>query len=138
MGKYVVFQLGAEPYALRIETVRSIETMKPITRVPTHNPFVKGVINLRGVVIPVIDLRKRLGMPEAEVTGETRIIVISQSEQEVGIIVDAAQNVLDIDDSALQPPADSAGELLYVESMAKFDEKVLSILDLDGVLDHAS
>lgn len=138
MGKYVVFQLATEVYGISIDAVRSIETLKPITRVPTRNPFVKGVINLRGVVIPVIDLRKRLGMPEMDVTAETRIIVISQSEQEVGIIVDAAQNVLDIDEDALQPPVDGVGELLYVQAMAKLDDKVLSLLDLSGVLDHAS
>lgn len=135
LGKYVVFQLDQELYGIGIHQVKSIETMKRVTRVPTANPFVKGVINLRGVVIPVIDLRRRLGMPAADDSASTRIIVVSTDASEVGLIVDAAQNVLDIADDVLQPPANGAGELRHVRAMAKLDERVLSLLDLPGVLE---
>lgn len=134
MAKYVVFELDAEPYGLGIEQVKSIETMKPITRVPTSNPYVVGVMNLRGVVIPVISLRKRLRMPEVEYGPETRIIVMMHADGEVGLVVDAAQNVIDIEDSHLQPPVDGSFELLYVQSMTNIGDKVLSVLNLEELL----
>lgn len=136
MAKYVVFELDSEPYGLGIEQVKSIETMKPITRVPTSNPYVIGVMNLRGVVISVISLRKRLRMPEVECGSETRIIVMMHADGEVGLVVDAAQNVIDIEDSHLQPPVDGEFELLYVQSMTNLGEKVLSVLNLEDLLNQ--
>lgn len=134
MAKYVLFQVGTESYGIRIEKVVSIETLKPITRVPTEIRHLKGVMNLRGTVIPVIDLRQLLQEPHVENTTETRIIVLTDDDQKFGMIVDAAQNVLDIEDSALQPSTDSDIEYIHVYAMAKFEDKVLLLVDFDGVL----
>ena len=88
--KVIVFGLANEEYGIEVEKVRTIERMIPITRVPKTFAFVKGVINLRGVVIPVIDLRGRFGLPESEPTESSRIIIVAVNELEVGFIVDSA------------------------------------------------
>ncbi|MBW4837803.1 MAG: chemotaxis protein CheW, partial [Paenibacillaceae bacterium] len=93
--KVIVFKLGHEEYGIDVDKVQTIERMMPITRVPKTYAFVKGVINLRGVVIPVIDLRGRFGLPEAEYSDQTRIIIVSANEMEVGFIVDSANDVID-------------------------------------------
>src|SRR5690625_5709844 len=94
--KVIVFQLADEEYALSVDQVGSIERMLPITRVPQTADFVKGVINLRGVVIPVIDLRVRFGIEEVEHGDTTRIIIFYLDDIEVGLIVDVANDVVDI------------------------------------------
>src|SRR5690625_1981293 len=94
--KVIVFQLNNEEYAVSVEQVGSIERMLPITRVPQTADFVKGVINLRGVVIPVIDLRVRFGIEEVEHGDTTRIIIFYLDDIEVGLIVDVANDVVDI------------------------------------------
>src|SRR5690625_3778195 len=90
--KVIVFKLNHEEYAVSVEQVGSIERIQPITRVPQTADFVKGVINLRGVVIPVIDLRIRFGLEEIEHTDTTRIIIFYLDDMEVGLIVDVAND----------------------------------------------
>ena len=94
--KLIVFQLSGKEYGIPVYLVHGIERVQHITRVPGTAPFVKGVINLRGVVTPIIDLRKRFEMEEAEYTDSTRVIIVSVEDIEVGLIVDAANDVIDI------------------------------------------
>src|SRR5699024_6544791 len=94
--KVIVFQLKDEEYAVSVTQVGGIERMVPITRVPQTANFVKGVINMRGVVTPIIDLRRRFGIEESEASDATRIIIVYMDDMEVGLIVDAANDVIDV------------------------------------------
>lgn len=102
--KVIVFKLGSEEYGIEVDKVQTIERMMPITRVPKTLSFVKGVINLRGVVIPVIDLRGRFSLPETEYTDQTRIVIVGVDDMQVGFIVDSANDVIDIKSSAIDSP----------------------------------
>ncbi|QOR68898.1 chemotaxis protein CheW [Cytobacillus suaedae] len=134
--KVIVFQLQDEEYGVPVEQVRSIEKVLHITRVPRTENFVKGVINLRGVVTPIIDLRKRFGLAEEDYTENTRIIIVVLEDMEVGLIVDAANDVIDISKNSIEPPPDVVGaiEVEYINGIAKLDKRLLILLDLEKVL----
>lgn len=107
--KVIVFQLKDEEFAVSVQQIGSIERIQTITRVPNTAHFVKGVINLRGVVTPIIDLRSRLGIEEAEYTESTRIIIVNLEDMEVGLIVDAANDVIDISTETIEPAPEVIG-----------------------------
>src|SRR5690625_203255 len=134
--KVIVFQLADEEYALSVDQVGSIERMLTITRVPQAAEFVKGVINLRGVVTPVIDLRNRFNLPESEYTDTTRIIISYIDDIEVGLIVDAANDVIDIPEQSIEaaPSVVGAVDVNYISGVAKVDDRLLILLDLEKVL----
>lgn len=134
--KVIVFQLQDESYALDVEQVGSIERIQPITRIPQAADFVKGVINLRGVVTPVIDLRARFGMMETKVDESTRIIIVSSLDMNVGLIVDTANDVSDIPMSAIEPPPEVVGavDVDYIEGVANVENRLIILLDLQKVL----
>jgi purine-binding chemotaxis protein CheW len=132
----VVFQLGAELYGVEISRVHEIIRLQAVTRVPRAPAFVEGVINLRGKVIPVIDLRRRFGLDAAEHTRASRIVVVEIGEQVVGIIVDGVSEVLRVNDSMVEPPSPVVAgiEAEYIEGIAKLPERLVILLDLDRVL----
>ncbi|WP_246939876.1 chemotaxis protein CheW [Bacillus pinisoli] len=134
--KVIVFQLADEEYGVPVQQVRSIEKVQHITRVPKTAKFVKGVINLRGLVTPVIDLRTRFGLVEQEYTDSTRVIIVSLENMEVGLIVDAANDVIDIPVEAVEPPPEVVGavEANYIKGVAKIERRLLILLKLDAVL----
>ncbi|MGN1400536.1 MAG: chemotaxis protein CheW [Bacillus sp. (in: firmicutes)] len=134
--KVIVFQLQQKEYAIRVDHVRGIEKMKHITRVPNTEPYVKGVINLRGVVFPIINLRNRFGFPEETDTDKTRIIIVSVAEKEVGFIVDAAQDVMDIPEDQIesQPGLLENDELEFFTGVIKYQGRLLILLDLEKIL----
>jgi len=134
--KVIVFQLKDEEYGVEVSQVKSIEKLEHITRVPRTPKFVKGVINLRGVVTPIIDLRTRFGLEEGEYTESTRIIIVAVGELEVGLIVDAANDVIDIPVNAVEPPPEVVGgvEAAYLRGVAKLENRLLVMLNLDKVL----
>lgn len=135
--KVIVFKLGHEEYGIDVDKVQTIERMMPITRVPKTYAFVKGVINLRGVVIPVIDLRGRFGLPETEYTDQTRIIIVSANEMEVGFIVDSANDVIDLNTDLIDSPPDVVGGIKakYLHGVARISEdRLLVMLNLSEVL----
>lgn len=135
-NKLIVFRLGQEEYALSVQNVGSIERILPITRVPSTPSFVKGVINLRGVVTPVIDLKRRFHNEGTEFTNQTRIIIINFEDITVGIIVDSANDVVDIDESQIEPPPEVVGmvEVDYITGVVKLDNRLLILLDLEKIL----
>ena len=139
----VSFVVGAEEYAIPILAVQEINRMMAITRVPQSPPFVEGVINLRGKVIPVVDLRKRFGMPVNENTGEERIIVVEvQGQTEgrvIGFTVDKVNRVLRIGSDIVEPaPAMATGSNSeYVQGVGKLDEGLLILLSLDKLFSPA-
>src|SRR3979490_2000828 len=101
----VVFQLGAELYGVDIARVHEIIRLQTVTRVPRAPSFVEGVINLRGKVIPVVDLRRRFGLPLADHTRATRPVVVEIGDQVVGIIVDSVSEVLRVSTATIEPPS---------------------------------
>jgi purine-binding chemotaxis protein CheW len=134
--KVIVFQLQVEEYAIPVQQVRSIEKFQHITRVPRTAPYIKGVINLRGVVTPIIDLRKRFGLEELLDPDSSRIIIVSKDEIDVGFIVDAANDVLDIYSSIIEPPPEVVGsiEVKYIQGIAKLEKRLINMIDLEEVL----
>lgn len=136
--KVIVFQLKDEEYAVSVDQVGGIERMQTITRVPQTADFVKGVINLRGVVTPVIDLRVRFGIEETEFTDATRIIIVYFDDMEVGLIVDAANDVIDIPQQSIEPSPEVVGsvDVDYIEGVAKLDDRLLILLHLQKVLSN--
>ncbi|OXS78570.1 chemotaxis protein CheW [Domibacillus enclensis] len=133
--KVIAFQLVDKEYALPVEQVYSIEKLMHITRVPGTVPFVKGVINLRGVVTPIIDLRSRFGLSDERVDDSTRIIIAALDDMEVGLIVDGANDVLDIPTDAIEPQPEVVGSLgdEYITGVAKLDKRLLIMLSLQKI-----
>lgn len=134
--KVIVFELMNKEYVIPVSQVQSIEKMMHITRVPKTPSFVKGVINLRGVVTPIIDLRERFNLQVSEANEHSRMIMIKLEDMEVGLIVDAANDVLDIPLSAIEPQPDVVGsiESEFIGGVAKLDRRLLVMLQLEKVL----
>lgn len=135
-GKYLTFVLGDEEYGLEILKVREIIGLMDITTVPQTPEFIKGVINLRGKVIPVIDLRLKFGMPEAEPTEETCIIVVDINTTLMGILVDTVSEVLDIAQGEIEPAPAFSDDIQteFILGMGKIKGKVKILLDISRVL----
>lgn len=132
----VVFRLETESFGVDIFRVNEIIRMREVTPVPGSGIHIRGLINLRGKTIPVVDLRSRLGLGEAEATDETRIIVVSSEQGQVGLVVDAVTEVMTLAGAALEEApalvADTASE--YVWSLAKHNDRIITLLDLDKTL----
>lgn len=135
-GKFLTFSLDQELYGLEILKVREINGMMTITHIPRTPDYVKGVINLRGKVIPVLDLRLKFGLPAAEWTEETCIIVVEVDGMEMGIIVDQVSEVQDIAaDSIEDPPAlGTQVDTTFILGMGKNEDRVTILLDIDKVM----
>ncbi len=139
-GKYLTFALGEEEYGLEILKVREIIGYMKITAVPKTPHEAKGVINLRGQVIPVVDLRAKFGMEAADVTEQTCIIVVEISQGDrnfsTGIVVDRVQEVLDIDGKDIEeaPQFGSTVDTNFILGMGKIGDSVKILLDIDKVL----
>lgn len=141
--KLIVFQLKDKEYAIPVNQVRSIEKVEHITRVPSTEKFVKGVINLRGVITPIIDLRTRFDLEEESFSESTRIIIVGFNDLEVGFIVDLANDVIDIPASSIEPTPEIVGveEAEYINGVAKVGKRLLILIDLERILmtkDHVS
>lgn len=132
----VVFELGNESCGVDISRIQDINRMQQITEIPHAPDSVVGVINLRGKVIPVVDLRKKLGLPPAEHTKSTRIMVVRTGEGLIGMIVDAVSQVLRISSDSVEPPSPvlAGTDSRYLRGIAKIDEELIVLLDLDYVL----
>lgn len=139
-GKYLTFQLGSETFGIAILKVQEIDGMMAVTRVPRTPEFVRGVINLRGKVIPVIDLRTKFGL-EPKMDGDRTCIIVVQIVRDgtgvtTGIIVDEVSEVVDIPAGQIEPtPAlGSAVDTEFIRGMGKLGQKVVMLLDVDRVL----
>ncbi len=138
-NKVIVYQLEDEEYAVSVEHVGAIEKVLPITRVPNTPGFVKGVINLRGIVTPVIDLKERFYHKSTEFTEQTRIIIVSLEDITVGLIVDSANDVIDIQPDDIEPSPEAIGSVVvdYISGVIKLEERLLILLDLQKILSKA-
>lgn len=132
----VVFRLGAEEYGVPITQVQEINRLTTPTRIPKAPAFVEGVINLRGKVLPVIDLKKRFGLEGAAYTDEARIVVVEIAGHTVGVIVDVVSEVLRLPVASIEPPpAVIAGITAdYLRGVGKLDDRLLILLDLNKIL----
>lgn len=129
----VSFVCADEEFAVPILSVQEINRMMQITRVPQSPPFVEGVINLRGKIIPVIDLRKRFGLAALENTDDARIIVVEVNDRVIGFEVDQVNEVLRINADIVEPPPSMVCGLDsdYVQGVGKLDDRLLILLDLE-------
>lgn len=135
--KVIVFGLLNKEYAIEIDVVQGIERVMDITRVPRTPSYVKGVINLRGVVTPVIDLRERFNMPERGMDDSSRIIIVSLEHFDVGLIVDTANDIVDIPLNSIESQPEVVGSVAseFIAGISKIDSRLLVLLDLIKVLE---
>ena len=132
----VVFDLATEAYGVDINTVREIIRMQEITAVPRAPDFVEGVINIRGKITPVIDLRKRFGLEVTEQTQSSRIVVVDIRGQDIGMVVDAVTEVLRIPADSVEPCSSvvTTDQSDYLMGIARLDPRLIILLDLEKVL----
>ncbi|MEB3100802.1 chemotaxis protein CheW [Ferviditalea candida] len=134
MEQYIEFGIAKEKYAIRIEDIQEIIKKQEITEVPNTRPYVKGVINLRGKIVPILSLRHLFGLPEEEYSRSTRVIVVNHVEETVGIIVDYVNKVATYPD--IQPPPDRVGSIhgANFTGVGLSETGLVGILKLDQVL----
>lgn len=134
--QYVSFVLAEEEYGVPIVKVQEIIRFTQLTRVPHTSEFLEGVLNLRGRVIPVIDLRRRFALPEAERDRNTRIVVVEVEGRTVGVIVDGVSEVLQISKADIEPPPPLGTRVRtdFIEGMGKVGDRLVILLEIDKML----
>ena len=134
--KFLTFTVGKEDYGLKIYHVTEIIGIQKITEVPDMPDYVKGVINLRGKVIPIMDVRKRFKFDEREYDDRTCIVVVSIKDTALGLVVDTVKEVSDIPETDIQPPPDIAegNRQFFIRGLGKVEEKVKILLDAEKLL----
>lgn len=131
----VLFRLAGEDYGIDVDYVREIITWQQATRVPRTPPFVEGIINLRGHIIPVLDLRRRLGLPEGERDRSTRVVVVELDGTVVGLVVDAVSEVVRLPAATVEPPAEVlAVDASFIEGIARHGDRLILVLQPGQVL----
>lgn len=134
--KLVVFRLGREVYGIDISAVAEISQMQDITHVPRTPPFIEGIINVRGQVLPVIDLRKRFGLEMSDLSRDSRIIQVEVGPNKLGLIVDAVTEVLPISSNMIEPtsPVISSIDTEFIQGVVKADQRLIILINLERVL----
>jgi purine-binding chemotaxis protein CheW len=135
--RYLVFRLGDEEFGIDINKITTIiEKDMNIARVPKLPPFLKGVINLRGEIVPVISLRLRFDIPEDVFDSETRIIIVKMDEISAGLIVDSVAEVIELDEESTESIANIAGELSvdYITGVGKAGDRIITLLNLEQLV----
>lgn len=138
--QFVIFRLENEEYGIDILRVKEIKEMMRITRVPKAAQFVCGVINLRGEVIPVINLRKKFNLSEGEENNNTRIIIVSVDDITVGLVVDTSSEVLEISSDAIEdaPAGIGSVEQGYIYGIGKVGERIIILLDIVKIVTNSA
>lgn len=134
--KYLTFHIGSEEYAIEIKYVTEIIGMLKVTEVPQTPSYIKGVINLRGKVIPVMDIRLRFGMEPRDYDERTCVIVVHINENTVGLVVDTVSEVLDIPHSNIETSGhlSNASDNNFISGMGKVEDKIKMVIDVDALL----
>ena len=139
--QYLTFRLGNETYGLNILRVKEIRGWVPVTGIPQSPPHVLGILNLRGAVVPVVDLRRRFELSSADFTPVTVLIVLSLQSahgavRECGVVVDSVSDVVDLDASAIRPAPALNGHSLanYILGVAESDDRMVMLMDIEGLL----
>ena len=135
-NQFLTFTLGEENYGLDILRVQEIKGFTKVTRIPNTPSFIKGVLNLRGAIVPIVDLRTKFAMEQVEHTMFTCIVVVVVQERIMGVIVDAVSDVLNIDPNDIQPAPNFGGRVdtSFIQNIARVGDKLITILDIDRVL----
>jgi len=138
-NQVVIFRVGNELYGVDIASVESIIKMQAITAVPHAPQFVEGVTNLRGIILPVIDLRNRFGLTQIEATKDSRIIVVSLDGTKLGMVVDAVSEVLSIPEGTIEPPSPlvSTVDTAFIQGIAKLDGRLVILVNLEKVFSRS-
>ena len=136
MKELISFRIGAQEFCVDIMAIREIRGWTPATALPQSPSFVKGVINLRGAVLPIVDLAARLGFESTEASDRNVIIVAQIGEQVVGLLVDAVSDILTVTDDVIQPTPDVASETAktFVRGLIAMDGRMISLIGLERVL----
>lgn len=140
VAQFLTFMLGAESFAVDILKVQEIKSWVNITPLPNMPSDVRGVINLRGAVVPVIDLRRRFHMPDIEPTKYSVIIVVRVAQKTVGLVVDAVSDVLDVHVDQIAPPPqlEAGGDTEFMSGLARTGEQLIVLLDIERTLGEVS
>lgn len=137
-NRYLTFFIEAEQYGLDISRIKEIISMMPITHIPKTPDFVKGVINLRGSIIPVVDVRLKFGMPAVEQTVDTTVVIYEVASVSIGFIVDRVEDVITINEDKISDAPDFGGgiDTTFISGVAEVEEGVIMILDLKNIFDN--
>jgi len=135
-AEFVAFRSRGLEFCINIMSVREIRGWTPATAIPRAPGYVRGVINLRGVVLPIVDLGVRLGLPGTEPTARHVIIVAQVGDRAAGLLVDSVSDILSVEDSSIQPTPDVASNLarMFVRGVIAMDGRMISVITLDNVL----
>ena len=134
--EYLAFSLGGEEYVVDILKVQEIRTYEGVTRIANMPPYIKGVMNLRGTVVPVVDLRIRFNVGKAEYDATTIVIVMNIGRRTIGVVVDGVSDVVVLKSADLRPAPEIAGVLRaeYLQGVAILDNRMLIVVDIDGLM----
>ncbi|MBE6083555.1 purine-binding chemotaxis protein CheW [Acidilutibacter cellobiosedens] len=139
-NQYVVFKLGKEEYGIDIMNVKEIGSYKETVKVPNTPKFIDGIINYRGKVIPIINLKKRFNLENTEINADTRVIIINLNEKQIGFVVDEASQTVRLNDNEIDPAPDiiSSIDRKYIIGVGKLsEERLIIIIDLEKVLNDS-
>jgi purine-binding chemotaxis protein CheW len=135
-NQFLTFQLGDELYGVDILRVQEIKGYTTVTKIPNTPPHIKGVLNLRGTIVPIVELRTKFGMPTIDYTMFTVIVVVVVKEKIMGLVVDAVSDVLNIDRKDIQPPPQFGAkvDVSFLNGIGKSGDKLVALLDMDRLL----
>ncbi len=138
-GEFLTFRLGAEEYGIDILRVQEIRSYEPPTRIANAPAFIKGVVNLRGVIVPIVDLRLKLGCASAEYNSFTVVIVLNVKGRVVGAVVDSVSDVLELQGDAVKPAPEmnSAVDLSFITGIGNVGERMLILMDIEALMSSA-
>lgn len=139
-AQFLAFVLGSEEYAVDILRVQEIRSWEPVSRIPNVNPYEKGVVNLRGAIVPIIDLRERFNLGHSEYTPVTVVVLHTRDDNSrqrvMGVVVDAVSDVVDVDTAAVQMTPDFGARVSteYINGIVSVGERMVLLLDVDKLL----
>lgn len=135
LKQYIILRFDSEQYGIDISYIDNIVRLMPITRVPHTQPYFLGVINLRGVIIPVMSMREKFDLPFKENTGATRILIIKYDGADIGVLVDEVKEVVTLnDDSVEKVTSDDVEARSYVTGVGKYNDTLISILNIPALI----
>lgn len=134
---FILFQLKMTTYGIKSLVVRQMEMIEQVTPVPNTPDYIDGIVFSRGQVIPVLNLRKRLGFEEIPYDMSTRLIVVQDKDRLVGLLVDSSREFISLDTGIIQPPPDYIAGLSgkYLEGIATLDQRIILILDIESIIE---
>ena len=138
-GEYLTFRLGQEEYGIDILRVQEIRSYEPPTRIANAPPFVKGVVNLRGVIVPIVDLRLKLGCDSVEYNSFTVVVVLNVRGRVVGAVVDSVSDVLQLSGDAIKPAPEmhTAVDTRFITGIGSIGERMLILMDIEALMSSA-